>query len=398
VSWTLNGTEESLCITSDAKVGVGIANPQRALEIAGDLVVSGTISGGAGMGSFRNRIINGDMRVDQRGTATTPITGGGSSIDMWGMTTFGIAGGFTQGRVAVTDLPGYNYALRITIGASTLAGSGAYRLRHAIEGYNIADLYWGTSQGVPVTVSFWIKTSAPGVYTYYIGNRNPDGAISSTTAQYITPFTVYNANAWEYKTLTIPPPPNGTTWTSTNDIGLNSCFIFYENTSSKQTSVSGWYTNSTVDWIISPVNIFQIPNTTWNVTGVQLEKGTLASPFEFRNYAQELALCQRYYQKSYNDTVKAGTVTDVGKQGALGDWSYNMLVFNVDFPVKMRATPVVTVYSPQTGTAGQYSAGTGDFATATPVAGQGSFYVLNSASVPAPGVAWFVHYAAVAEL
>ena len=333
--WTLNGTEESLCITSDAKVGVGIANPQRALEVAGDLVVSGTISGGAGMGSFRNRIINGDMRIDQRNGGTA-VTAGGPSVDRWSMTTFGIGGGFTQGRVAVTDLQGYNYALRITIGASTLSGSGAYRMRTVIEGYNIADLYWGTSQGVPVTVSFWVKTSAPGVYTYFLGNRDTDGSASSTTTQYLTPFTVFNANAWEYKTLTIPPPPNGTAWDTTTNLGISSCFIFYENTSSKQTSASGWYTNSTTDWIISPVNIFQIPNTTWNVTGVQLEKGTVATPFEVRPYATELQLCQRYYQL-YNTSGGSGVSNGILGIGHVG--SSTVVQFAIPLKVSMRVGP-----------------------------------------------------------
>ena len=272
------------------------------------------------------------MRIDQRNGGTA-VTAGGPSVDRWSMTTFGIGGGFTQGRVAVTDLQGYNYALRITIGASTLSGSGAYRMRTVIEGYNIADLYWGTSQGVPVTVSFWVKTSAPGVYTYFLGNRDTDGSASSTTTQYLTPFTVFNANAWEYKTLTIPPPPNGTAWDTTTNLGISSCFIFYENTSSKQTSASGWYTNSTTDWIISPVNIFQIPNTTWNVTGVQLEKGTVATPFEVRPYATELALCQRYYY-IVSSAVNGG-YTVLCQGSFIGSTTVAQCLVN--FPVTMRA-------------------------------------------------------------
>ena len=340
--WTLNGTEESLCVTNDAKVGIGIANPQRSLEVAGDLVVGGTISGGAGMGSFRNRIINGDMRIDQRNSGSA-WTGGGLSVDRWSMTTFGIASGFTQQRVSVADLQGYNYALRITIGASTLSGTGAYRLRHAIEGYNIADLYWGTSQGVPVTVSFWVKTSVPGVYTYYLGNKDTDTTASSTTAQYVTPFTVFNANAWEYKTITIPPPPNGTSWSATNSLGISSCFIFYENNSSNVTSTANWYTNSPVDWISSSVNLFTNPNATWQITGVQLEKGTVATPFEFRPYATELALCQRYYQEMPN--TNGGHFTGGGRLlAATNATSGTNTLTYLYFTTPMRAAPTPTYY------------------------------------------------------
>jgi hypothetical protein len=305
---TLNGTEESLCVTSDAKVGVGIANPQRTMEIAGDLVVSGTISGGAGMGSFRNRIINGDMRIAQRGTSNVLAATGGSqyypTVDRWAIATGTLTSvvTITQSTLTASDAP-YQQGLRnaSSIVVNSAGTSTTFSFWQVIEGYNAQDLNWGTSFGSPVTFSFWVKASITGNYTFHIISAGIDYS-------YLAPYTVVNPNTWEYKTLTIPPPPNGSTWgTGANGWGF---FQFRFVQPSASSGTTGWQAG-VLQKLYGTVNLVDIQGATWAVTGVQLEKGTVATPFEFRPYATELALCQRYYQQ-FNCTSGGGSSQPFG--------------------------------------------------------------------------------------
>jgi hypothetical protein len=294
---SFSGTEESLCISNDAKVGVGIANPQRALEVAGDLVVSGTISGGAGLGSFRNRIINGDMRIAQRGTSAV-MTGSSYLADRFLCQVPTVSSGtagftYTVNALSASDTP-YQLGLSNSITYTCTNGlqpsvlTGSYpQIFQGIEGYNIADLNWGTSFGSPVTVSFWFKSNVPS------GSIMPF-MISGTANWYVATFTYNTVSTWQYVTFSVPPPPNGSTWSRDNTVGIN-LLMFAVAPASLQTSTPNtWGTTSVrtatncYPWIQNAGNFIQ-------VTGVQLEKGTVATGFEFRPFAQELALCQRYY-------------------------------------------------------------------------------------------------------
>ena len=313
-NWTLNGTEESLCITSDAKVGVGIANPQRALEVAGDLVVSGTISGGAGLGAFRNRIINGDMRIAQRGTSNVVGTTGQGNymIDRFYASIY--PSGtliLTQTRqtLVASDTPyqlGIKYSLRVASANGGTIGVNAY-VTQPIEGQNgTIDLNWGTSFGAPVTLSFWVRTNAVSG-TVFAGSITNSGYNSSYNFQYTATST---SGLWQYITFTLPPPPNGTTWTIDNTAGIILNLWAHQIspggnglTSSPFTWVSGNYQGTfaaaATPWWQTAGNYIE-----W--TGVQLEKGGVSTPYEFRPYATELALCQRYYQQ-FNCTSSGGS-------------------------------------------------------------------------------------------
>ena len=295
--WTLNGTEESLCITSDAKVGVGIANPQRTMEIAGDLVVSGTISGGAGMGAFRNRIINGDMRIAQRGVSGTMTTGGnGASTYYLTCDRFAcyMDGSSTGGILTVTqdtDVPtgqGFlNCYTATTTSAYTFPNfSWMVPFFQRIEGYNVADLRWGTSYGQPVTISFWFKASAAGSYSLNVG-------VNTGNYWYTAIIQVGTAATWQYYTFTIPPPPNGATTSTGNAVGVYLYIGGAANNNVAGTPASWISTNAYT--FPGATNIFVTAGAYIKITGIQLEKGTVASPFEVRPYATELALCQRYF-------------------------------------------------------------------------------------------------------
>jgi hypothetical protein len=298
----LNGTEESLCVTSDSKVGVGIANPQRALEVAGDLVVSGTISGGAGLGSFRNRIINGDMRIAQRGTSNVvPSTGSEQvayMIDRWASDDFITTGSITQTQqtLAASDTPyqlGLQYSLRhtATVGVTSYL---YYGILQRLEAINVSDLMWGTSFGQPVTVSFWFRTNAPPGSSMNICIRS-----AAYNVNFNQNYTALGGGQWQYVTITVPPPPNGTSWATHTTLYVGGLQPGgFTATPGWSSSGNNWGLNGTYPWAQNAGNYIEF-------TGVQLEKGTVATGFEFRNYAQELALCQRYYtqlggQSTYN--------------------------------------------------------------------------------------------------
>jgi hypothetical protein len=289
---SFNGTEEALCVTSDAKVGVGIANPQRALEVAGDLVVSGTISGGAGMGAFRNRIINGDMRIAQRGTSF-PISGVNSNyyyLDRW--TTYATGTFiFSQQTLTASDTPfqlGFTNSLRLT-GTGT---STAYEIMQFIEGYNTVDLKWTTSFGVPITVSFWLRSLCTAGTVIAVTMRTSTGSYA-----YNSPITITNPSTWQYVTVTIPPPPNGATGIGlTNGVGLTLDIGSYAATAGQAPTPNAWLA-SNYTTIAGTTNIMATAGNYIELTGVQLEKGTVATGFEQRPFAQELALCQRYFTK-----------------------------------------------------------------------------------------------------
>ena len=352
-TYVLNGTEESLCVTSDSKVGVGIANPQRALEVAGDLVVSGTISGGAGMGQFRNRIINGDMRIAQRGTsnvlpyvnATYTYLIDRLAIQIAGPPTSGVITQY-QTALGAAETP-YQLGLRnyanvvVSVGFNGTAANPV----HIIEGYNIQDFNWGTSFASPVTLSFWFRSNAPigSMFSYSLVNYGYG------SASYVGTFTIASSGTWQYYTFTVPPPPNGSTWGSGTNGGIIVMIAPY---------YIGGYTSTVNAWNSGSYTYFPYGGYPWptvtgtyiNFTGVQLEKGTVATPFEFRPYATELALCQRYYQKSYDDGVAPGTVGQSYLQAYFTSTSGGSYSF--PFPVRMRGTPVLTAYSINNGAAG----------------------------------------------
>jgi hypothetical protein len=301
--WTLNGAEESLCITSDAKVGVGIANPQRALEVAGDLVVGGTLSAGNPL-MYRNRIINGDMRIAQIGTSVTTTT---STATVYLVDRFHVSVpdaaivSFTtiQNTLSGSDTPyqlGFRNSLRLTtnIGLDpTTFTTGFPRIIQYIDGYNAADFNWGTSFGVPVTLGFWFRTNVSSGSVFNIRITN-----AAVTYHFITIFTY--SGGWQYVTLTIPPPPNGSVWATTTNASMTVCIaeVGTGNGTNITPVINAWTSTANARTSSGCTNWVQAPGNYIELTGVQLEKGTVATPFEFRPYATELALCQTWNNMS----------------------------------------------------------------------------------------------------
>jgi hypothetical protein len=301
---------------------------------------------------FRNRIINGDMRIDQRnaGAAVTiNSTGGAYSVDRWYSRGVGSAGVFTLQQVS--DAPsGFNTSLKATV-TTTAASPGAtdfYGIQQRIEGFNIADLGYGTANSQPVAVSFWVKSSVTGTFSAALSN-NDNQTIPVT-------YSVNAANTWEQKSIIVAGTSAGT-WNSTNGQGIFLQFTLGAG-SSRTGTADAWSTSFFVN-ATGATNLMATSGATFYITGVQLEAGSVATPFERRPIGTELALCQRYYWTG-NSTMYG--YYGFGGNVPEGSW--------ISFPVTMRIAPTVTF-----GTALTASATNSE--SAAYIATNGFFYVAN---------------------
>jgi hypothetical protein len=251
----------------------------------------------------RNLIINGDMRISQRGTSFSPAaTGIRYCLDRF----------YTQSssnNITITqssDAPvGFTSSLLLTMGTATTLDY--MRVGTSIEGNNFSNLAFGTSGAKSFTISFWVKCSLTG--TFGIGFRNPTTSLdgTGTTTSRLASYTINAANTWEYKTITIPGATSQT-WGSSNDIGI--CIMWdIGDSAARSGSVDTTWQTSNTSYPVGLTGGTKVANTTgatWYLTGVQLEVGTVATPFERRSYGQELALCQRYYEIGAVNVVGGG--------------------------------------------------------------------------------------------
>jgi hypothetical protein len=271
---------------------------------------------------FRNRIINGDFRIDQRnaGAAVTINTALNTyTLDRWfgsGQATDGV---FTVDQV--TDAPaGFTNSTKITVTTAdaSIGSTQTYLFNHFIEGTNIADLGWGAAGAKTVTVSFWVRSSLTGTF---------GGSLSNGANNRAYPFTysISAANTWEYKTVTIAGDTSGTWGT---DTGRGIGFRFQIGAGSSASATAGsWTGTSNIFGTTGATNIISTVNADWYITGVQLEVGSVATPFERRPYGMELALCERYYQLLHYFIGTGTTSTRINT--------------SVQFRTEMRATPTL---------------------------------------------------------
>jgi len=298
-----------------------------------------SVQGTAGYTGFRNRIINGDMRIDQRNAGasiTQDTTNAQFSCDRWNIGGT-VASKFTaqQNAGAVTPPAGFNYYLGITSASAFTVGSSDYfYMGQGIEGYNMADWAWGTSNAKSITISFYVYSSLTGVFGGVLCNNG-------ASRNYPFSYTISAANNWTSVSLTVPGDTAGT-WLTTNGGGL-----YFRPALGAGATVSGtagaWY-GTTYRSAAGAVSVVGTSGATWYITGVQIELGGVVTPFERRNFGIELAMCQRYYQSSYPQGTAAGSADGNGINFvATGT---NRLVGASSLAVVMRAAPNAVIYDP----------------------------------------------------
>jgi len=291
--------------------------------------------------AMRNRIINGDFRIDQRnaGGSITPTTDT-YSVDRWQFATnVSSKASLQQSSTAPT---GFVNSLLITSTSAYTVGAGeVFLLKQSIEGYNIADLNWGTANAQTITISFWVRSSLTGTF---------GGALNNSGSGRCYPFTytISSANTWEQKTVTIAGDTSGT-WLTTNGIGLT--LILSMGCGSTFLGTANAWTGSAVFSATGSTNVVSTNGATFYITGVQIEKGSTATSFDYRPYGTELALCQRYFQ------VVGGTNGGFPMATSYFSAGSQTARFPISFPVQMRSAPTITKNGTWDGNANQPSVG-----------------------------------------
>ena len=277
---------------------------------------------GLGYG-FKNRIINGAMMIDQRNAGASVTPSNNQFItDRWKIN---YSGNFTcqQNAGSVTPPTGFtNYLGATSTGTNSPTGNITYSFVQVIEGFNVADLGWGTANAQPVALSFWVRSSATGTFGGSFQN-------SAGNRSYPFSYTISAANTWEQKTISIAGDTTGT-WVKDNGIGLTLTLCM--GGGANYAGTAGAWGGADYRTVSGQTNALATSGATFYITGVQLEKGSTATSFDYRPYGTELQLCQRYYETG---TLYAQAY---GNSSNGVNWSYPM-------KVTKRALPTGTLTS-----------------------------------------------------
>jgi hypothetical protein len=372
------------------------ASPAIVLAADGSATAQLSSLNGGALSGARNRIINGDMRVDQRNAgASVNVSSGGFAVDRWYVDTTTNAS-FTGQRNAgsVTPPSGFTNYLGYTSTAAYSPGANTTcTARQFIEGFNSADLAWGTANAQTVTLSFWVRSSLLGTHSGSLSN-------GAGNRSYVFSFSISAANTWEYKSIVVPGDTTGT-WATDNTGGIGVRFNLGTGTGTFGATATGWQAGNLVG-LTTAVQISATNGATFYITGVQLEAGSVATPFERRSYGQELALCQRYYEKSYDTETAPGTNTTTGCWCSVNINAADFYDFGrCQFRVTKRTNPTITMWSTD-GTFGVFfnaTANANSGNSGSRFVGQNgcSFFSSNSAMSPNTA-AVYTHWSATSEL
>jgi len=279
---------------------------------------------------FKNRIINGAMVIDQRNAGASVATSSGTSTYATDRSKiyYTQTSKFTvqQNAGSVTPPSGFiNYLGATSSSAFSVGSTDRFMLGYPIEGLNVADLGWGAAGASTVTISFWVRSSLTGTFGGAIGNNAGDRSYAFT-------YTISSANTWEYKTITIAGDTTGS-WAKDNNGGIF-LYLSIGAGSSVSTTAGSWQSGFYVS-ATGATSVVGTNGATFYITGVQLEKGSTATSFDYRPYGTELALCQRYFETISSDSVAYGAFAIGFVSGTSG---FHMLPYKV---IK-RANPTIT--------------------------------------------------------
>ncbi len=324
VSGVAGSASTPALIGSDADSGyyINSANEPNA-SVNGAAVWSAASSFG-----FKNRIINGRMEIDQRNAGASVSNANGYTLDRWYLLRGASSSSPVFNVQQSTTVPSnYKNSLLVTVGTSGAPGANNYSaLYQSIEGLNVADFGWGTATATAITVSFWVNCSVTGTYGMSFQN-------SALNRSYIATYTVNAANTWEQKTVTIAGDTSGT-WLTTNGVGLN---VYWDlGVGTGQSTTAGTWQAGNYLGLTGGTKLSNTGSATFYITGVQLEKGSTATSFDYRPYGTELALCQRYFAR-FNSLN--GSYRGIGAGVTESATSISCVV---KYPVAMRSGPTAS--------------------------------------------------------
>jgi len=275
---------------------------------------------------LKNRIINGAMVIDQRNAgASVSATTSSWSVDRW-QAYASQTSKYTIQQSSTAPTGFANSLLVTSSSAYSVTSTDIFFIRQIIEGYNIADLGFGTANAKTITLSFWVRSSLTGTF---------GGALTNDSNRaYPFTYTISAANTWEQKTVTLTADTSGT-WGSTNNAGLAVIFSF--GAGSTRQGTAGAWTGTNYYGATGETSIVGTNGATFYITGVQLELGTSATPFERRLYNQELANCQRYCYV-INTDASQGYTNGYGFYATT-----NSVAMSLPIPQPMRSTPSISL-------------------------------------------------------
>lgn len=325
-----NSTTGGFSVTVKTSAGTGIEVPNGRemllycdatnVVMAFDTANLATLNGGQ-LAGLRNRIINGAMVIDQRndGALVTPLTGD-YLVDRW-QYAGSQASKVSAVRATGANLTGFPYTLKFTsLSAYAVTTTDYFVVRQKVEGFNVADLAWGTASAKTVTISFWVNSSLTGTFGGMVLNNAANRSYGFT-------YTVTSAGAWEYKTVTIAGDTSGT-WLTDSNTGIE--IVFGLGAGTAVSKAAGSWGAGAFYSVTGAVSVVGTNAATWYISGVQLEVGSVATTFEQRPYGMELALCLRYYETQFASTY-ANYLTGGVTRILYGSWA-----------APKRATPLVS--------------------------------------------------------
>ena len=296
------------------------------------LATGKTLSVGGAVGSpfsMKNRIINGNMVIDQRNAGASQSPSGNTFIvDRFALAQ-DAASKFTcqQNAGSVTPPAGFkNYAGVTSTSAYSPTSGQVFGVYQNIEGFNIADLNWGSANAQTVTISFWVRSSLTGTF---------GGSLLNASANRSYPFTysISSANTWEQKTVTIIGDTTGT-WATDNSVGIQLFFSLGAGTG--RSSTAGSWQAGAFNSVTGATSVVGTNGATFYITGVQLEQGSAATSFEWLPIGQELMLCQRYYEQIIVGNMQIPSGSGSG------------MINPISFHVQKRATPTMATITAAT--------------------------------------------------
>jgi hypothetical protein len=303
------------------------------------VIVFGGTAAPANPVSGRNRIINGNFDIWQRGTS---FTAGGYTADRWAHNK---SGSMVLTMTRSSNVPTiaqsgqhsfFSFHTTVSTAQASLAAGDYAAIRQCLEGYT-----WSTLYGKPMVLSFWVKSSQTGVFCVSLRNNGADRS-------YVSEVTINAANTWEKKTIAIPAIPSGGTENFTKNQGLDVWFSLGVGSTFNGGTNNTWNTTNVIA-TTNQTNFVATLNATFQLAQVQLEEGISATPFEHRPLVQEILLCERYYQKSYDGEQTGGNVLGYVRFRVRDSVPASTSAFireSVSLRTRMRSTPAVVLKSP----------------------------------------------------